>query len=158
MTSNSTKGLAELPTIFSPLFITLSTNSHSSKNSHLTSPKLTKQDREMLKMFLYYDLYLYFLNSFNIYDKEDNMFNPKLIRSLLIDLIKNEEHTLRGIENTTRIPLDVLEDIILELNVNPSINVSVSIMGYYIISKRQEYTEFIRKIFQWVEYQYQRCD
>lgn len=158
MTPTSTKNPTELPTIFANLFKSLSANNLSSKNPHLIPPKLTKQDREMLKMFLYYDLYLYFLNSFNIYDKEDNMFNPKLIRSLLIDLIKNEEHTLRGIENTTRIPLDVLEDIILELNVNPSINVSISIMGYYIISKRQEYTEFIRKIFQWVEYQYQRCD
>lgn len=120
--------------------------------SHILRSKLTSQDRDLLKVFLWYDLYIHLSKEFNINYKDEDMFNPKIIRLLLVDLIKDGEYTLEGIGYATRIPFDVLQDIIYEINTNPSTSASAKLIEYYIISKRQEHTEFIRKIFQWAEY------
>ncbi len=118
-------------------------------------PPFNANEREMLKMFLWYDLYIYLSKTINVSCKEDDMFNPKIIRLLLLDLMKDDEHTLEGIGYATHIPEDVLNDIVFEINSNPSVSVTAKIIEYYIIVKRHEYTEFIRRIFQLVEYN--RC-
>jgi len=126
----------------------------------LPASTLPPYDRELLKMFLWYDLYIFLSKTFNLNHKDNDMFNPKLIRLLLLDITKDGEHTLEGIEYVTRIPLDVLQDIVYEINTNPSTSVASRIIEYYIITRRQEHTEFIRKILQWVEYgaPYRLCE
>lgn len=116
-------------------------------------PKLTPHERDMIQMILWYELYTYLSHTLNIEFKEEDMFNNKMIRALLLQLIQSGEN-LEGIHYATRIPFDILHDITAELNTSPSINVSITIIGYFITVKRSEYTEFIRKILQCVAYQY----
>lgn len=141
-------------TELSQLFRQLPRASLSPKTSPLkTFQKLTRQDREKFQIFLWYEIYSHLLKTLEIQFEEKNMFNHQLIKTLLIELA-DEGETIEGIALATHLPSEILKDIALGLNANPSIAVSVKIIGYYILIKRSEYTEFIRKILQWVSYNY----
>jgi hypothetical protein len=115
-------------------------------------PFLSPKEREMLKMFLWQELCHYLSYSFSFNKrKETDMFNPVEIRALIIQLMEND--TLDGIASITRVHVDILMDILSGKNTNPSIAVSFALIKYYIeVQRCDEYTEFMRKIYQWAEY------
>lgn len=113
--------------------------------------QILPQEREIFKIFLFHETYRFLLNTLDV-DKEGNqMFDQRLIRQLLLELIAAGE-SLEGIHYASHIPLDILYDIALGVNSNPSIGVSSIIIQYYVVVKRTAYTDFLRKIFQLIAF------
>ena len=113
---------------------------------------LDRHERERLKPILWFQLYCYFLRQFNFNFEEETMFNSKLIRFLILDLIDNHGYTYEEVANDAGIPEAVVEDIAYGTNTNPSSMAFVRIMMLYIMNRPSEYTEKIRRILQLLEY------
>lgn len=113
--------------------------------------KTMKKKNIFLKSLLWLELYKYLAEKFNLGNGEEDMLNPKLIRSLLLDLIRDGEYTLEGISYAAHVPHEVICDIAYGINMNPSVTTSMQIILHYIIAKRSMYTEEIRRVFQLLE-------
>ena len=113
-----------------------------------------RQECEILKPILWFQLYCYLLRQFDLNFEEENMFNPKLIRLLILDLVGNHGYTFMGIASDTHIPEEVIEEIAYGINTNPSSIAFVRILMVYIMNKPSGYTEKIRRMLQQLEYGY----
>lgn len=73
-------------------------------------------------------------------DEEEIISN--LMRCLILDILATEEYTLEGIATYTRVPLEIIIDIVSGLNNNPSLSISLKIIHLHCIVRRSIYESF----------------
>lgn len=79
-------------------------------------------------------------------DKEDNMYSTKIIQEVVKDILSTGEYTLAGIANHTRIPIEVLSDLVGGINTNPTFELSRKLFELHIMVRRALYDEIMKKI------------
>ena len=88
--------------------------------------------------------YLHYLK-FDV-EKENAMFESKFISMLIKDILSTSEYTLAGIAYQTKIPEDVLDEIIIGVNTSPSITVFRRIIELHRSVRIGLYDHIFRKI------------
>lgn len=145
----TTPSLAQLNNILFDIFSSVSASQDPS-NDEFILPIRHKQ--EIFQASLWLQLYFYLLSDFNLKFEEEDMLNPKLVRSLILDLVSHHGFTLEGFAYDAGIHLDVIEEIAYGVNTNPSSIAFARILWTYILNKPSDLTEKIRGMIQQLEY------
>lgn len=128
--------------------------------------KLTKTERIVLEIILlnrvYQELYLIFSNS-DSHQKESLMTHEfifinrvtlkkgenmeiKFIQEIIKDILSTNMYSMTGIATYTRIPEEVIADIAMGLNTNPTFELSRKLFELHIEVRRNFYDHFINKL------------
>lgn len=75
-----------------------------------------------------------------------NMINDHFVYLITHDLISSNEYTIEGIASYSNIPEEVITDIILGTNNNPSIEVSRKLIELHRLARPDLYKKIIHKI------------
>lgn len=91
-----------------------------------------------------------YLNYFHLMkftnNKEDNILEMNLMRLILRDILLSEDYTLEGIANHTNTHIDVINEIALGLNQNPSSLFVRRIIELHKMVKPVLYQQIVKKI------------
>lgn|SRR3990167_2232980 len=82
----------------------------------------------------------------NLHIMENNMF--EVTRLIINDILSTNEYTLQGIARYTGIHEDVIEEVIMGLNVNPSIMLFRKIIELHRNVRREIYQSIVNKLLQ----------
>lgn len=111
--------------------------------------KPSKKDRLLLETILFIHLYQELIICFsekNGHKKESSMVNGPVIRSIVNDLLVNNEYSLQGLANYTGYPEEVIYDVAVGMNTNPTLTLSTKIIELHAIARRDFYSELIKKV------------
>ena len=81
-------------------------------------------------------------------EMEDTVLEAEFIKNITKDLIAREEYSLEGIAYHTHIPEEVIREIVLGQNTNPSLHSSRKIMELNGAARLDLYHEVTKKIIQ----------
>jgi hypothetical protein len=79
-------------------------------------------------------------------EKEDAMLDANFLLYLINDILSTEEYSLTGIAHYTRIPEEIIFDVISGLNKNPSSTLWRKVIELHSTVRRDLYQELIKKI------------
>lgn len=79
-------------------------------------------------------------------EMENVMLEESLLRLVINDILLTEDYTLDGITTYTATHQDILQDIILGRNLNPSINLFRRMVALHRVVRNDLYQKIIRKI------------
>lgn len=83
------------------------------------------------------------INSY--FNRKENMGHVKLIQEIIKDILSTKEYSLSGISHHTHIPEEVLYEIAVGINTNPTFELSRKIFELHIDLRRNLYDEIMRK-------------
>lgn len=87
------------------------------------------------------------MSVFNSIDAmEENMYRMNFVGEMINDILMTEEYSLSGIACHTRIPEEVLYDVVAGLNTNPTLDLSRRIFELHATVKKDFYTALLKKI------------
>ena len=69
-----------------------------------------------------------------------------VIRGIVNDLLTNSDYSVQGLANYTGYPEDVIYDLAIGMNTNPTLNLSTKIVELHAIARRDFYSELIKKV------------
>lgn len=78
--------------------------------------------------------------------KENAMLEAKFLRFVVSDILMTEEYSVTGIAHETKIPEDVINDILSGKNKSPSLQVSRKIIDLHRMVRPDLYKEVVKKI------------
>lgn len=110
---------------------------------------LNKKESVLLGSLLFISLYQELSHKFeyfNTNEKEERMISGFLIQGLVNDLLGTKDYTLAGLASYTGYPEEVIYDIAVGLNINPTLALATKIMELHSIARRDCYHELIEKI------------
>lgn len=118
-------------------------------SSQLESDEILLLEAAMLNG-LCNELAMRYQDNFN-YHKENlqemtNMINKHFIYFITHDLINSNDYTIEGIANYSNIPEEVIVDIVIGTNNNPSIDVTRKIIELHRLARPDLYKRIINKI------------
>lgn len=112
--------------------------------------KLSKEENLLLEAVLTLQLCdeLAQIYQFNqIMKEKNNMMLPgNIIHLILQDLIKSNDYTITGVATYSNVPEDVIYDIAVGNNVNPSLDVSRKIIELHKTARSELYNKVMQKI------------
>ena len=120
--------------------------------------KLSKAEKLLLEIIIvarfYQELSNFFKSRYRNYHslikhyliQEENMFNVKLMPEIINDIIATKQYSLAGIAIHTQIPEEVLSDVAIGINNNPTLEFSRKIFELHMGVRRHLYDEIMRKI------------
>lgn len=79
-------------------------------------------------------------------NREEDMLNANVIRCMINDILSTEEYSLLGIANYTHIPEEVVYDLAIGKNSDPSLVLSRKILELHRSVRTDLYREIIKKI------------
>ena len=109
-------------------------------NTNTNTKKLTRVENEVLEVGLFLHMYQELTELFRIdakkyfelmkfdKEKEDSMLESNFIRNIIRDVVSIGEYSLEGIAHSTNIPEEVVIEMALGRNDNPSLYVSRKLM------------------------------
>jgi hypothetical protein len=78
---------------------------------------------------------------------KDNLMTEKdFMKCLVSDIVSTNEYTLEGIAHYTRMPLDVIVEIVTGVNDNPSLILASKIISLHAHVRRNLYDDLIKKV------------
>lgn len=108
--------------------------------------KVPSEHEQILKNFLLFQLCSELQQIYCQMNMENNMIATSFIRSLINDLITNQDYSLEGLATYTGYPQEVIFEISAGINKNPTINLALKIIELHAISRRELYNTLIQKI------------
>lgn len=117
-------------------------------NPDLTRYQIKKNIQELYRYLCYYQAtknscknhYHTFLNLCLDYrDKEIDMIEHYYLQFIINDILATGEYTLEGISHSTRIPIDILTDILTGVNKVPSYQTVFLLLDFHFSVKTNEY-------------------
>ena len=92
----------------------------------------------------------YYKNYFNLLkfnkEMEDTVLEAEFIKNITKDLVTMDEYSLEGIAYHTHIPEEVIREIVLGRNTNPSLHASRKIIELHRVARFSLYHEITKKI------------
>ena len=79
-------------------------------------------------------------------DMEDTMLEAEFIKNITKDLVTMDEYSLEGIAYHTHIPEEVIREIVLGRNTNPSLHASRKIIELHRVARFDLYEKIAKKI------------
>ena len=125
----------------------------------VTLDKLSKEEKLLLEAELFIricrELKGFFKNQYHEYfrlinlteEKENAMLEAKFVCLLINDILFTKEYDLQGIARYTGTCEDVVEEVVMERNVNPSATFLQKIIELHRSVRRDLYNTIIKKIF-----------
>jgi len=119
---------------------------------------LTKVEKNLLEINLfalvYEELHKIFKQQYEryfklipfIYLKDEDMLTVNFIQEMLKDILSTSEYTMSGVANYTNIPEEVLFDIILGTNTNPTFELSRKLFELHMVVRRELYRQILNKV------------
>ncbi len=119
---------------------------------------LTKKEIQILEAKLFVKLCeglkkvvkMKYKNYFNLMkfdnDMENMMIEAEFLRFLINDILSTEEYSITGIAQYTNIPEDVIQEVIIGSNLNPSFVFSRRILELHCTLRPSIYQAIIKKI------------
>ena len=119
---------------------------------------LPKKEKILLEAYLFahlhHELHEIFSKRYKKYlqiikfdtEKEDAMLDANFLLYLINDILSTEEYSLTGIANYTRIPEEIIFDVISGINKNPSSTLWRKVIELHSTVRRDLYRELIKKI------------
>ncbi len=89
-----------------------------------------------------YDAYQQLIKS----NKENTMEEVKIIQEVIRDIILSEEYSLSGIARYAHVPEEIVYDLAIGLNTNPTFKVAKKLFELHVSVRRELYKEIIEKI------------
>ncbi|EKD54007.1 MAG: hypothetical protein ACD_60C00132G0013 [uncultured bacterium] len=80
------------------------------------------------------------------YKQEENVFDVKLMQEMIKDILSTNEYSLAGMATYTRIPEEVLFDVVSGMNTDLTFETSKKIFELHILVRPHLYDEIMRKI------------
>lgn len=81
-------------------------------------------------------------------EKEKNMIEANFIKHIINDILSTEEYTLSGIAYYTNTPEEILFDIVIGRNTNPSLSLSLKIIELHHSVRPSLYSDIVKKMLQ----------
>jgi len=78
--------------------------------------------------------------------QEDSMCNIQVMQEIIKDILSTNEYSLTGIATHTQIPEEILTDLIIGINNNPTFESSKKIFELHISVRPKLYDEIMKKI------------
>lgn len=123
-----------------------------------STPKLYPSEKNLLeiKLFAYIcnELTKIFNSRYSEFQRlikfshyqEDDMCNTPVMQEIIKDILSTNEYSLTGIATHTRIPEEILTDLIIGINNNPTFELSKRIFELHISVRPKLYDEIMKKI------------
>lgn len=78
--------------------------------------------------------------------KENNMMHNNVINRILLDLLRSKDYTIEGVAAYSNVPEEVIYDIAIGNNSNPSLDVSRKIIELHKSARVDLYQKVMQKI------------
>ena len=125
---------------------------------NITPPRLSKDEILILEAELFYhtlnELKNVFRDQFKNYfrlmkyniEMENAMIHANFLRCLVQDILASEEYSLEGIARYTRMPEDIIYDVAIGKNPNPSADLTHKIIELHRTIRPELYKNILNKI------------
>lgn len=125
------------------------------KSAGLRPARLSKQENLLLDTYLLCNLVQEFnntishthpINNTTQTNKDFAMTHGNIIHLILQDLLKTNDYTITGVATYSDVPEDVIYDIAIGNNLNPSLDVTRKIVELHRTARSDVYRHVMRKI------------
>lgn len=99
----------------------------------------------IIHFYIFQNLYNFFNEELKEIDMEGRMFDGEIIRRLANDLISSDDYSLAGLAKYTGYPEEVIYELIVGLNHNPTIGLANKIIELHVMSRREQYMAFLKE-------------
>lgn len=79
-------------------------------------------------------------------EMEQEMLDENFINYLITDILLTEEYSLEGISHYTQIPKEVIYDLVISKNSNPSLLLTRKIMNLHYSVRKELYSNVMKKV------------